>query len=199
AVERLAGSARVAPDDFHRTGIELDDACPTLRPTVVAEIVEEQDVAAGQKVRIVLADPWTRRRPDDLPAGRIENGNGARAEFAERQEELPLFPEWEIGSRFRVDIGNRVRMERILEREAGDHVAELEISRFHDRLDQMDFVELLPVRRKDDEVIVQARRLQMVVPAHFFARELLRQHVYFAVRTDIELVMGTAGIGPDDI
>src|SRR3546814_2573946 len=72
ALEEDLARALVAPDLSTGLRIDLQDA-RAAAGAELAEIVEQQDVAVGQDVRVVLAGPVAAARPDDLLAVEIDH------------------------------------------------------------------------------------------------------------------------------
>ena len=66
AVELVVGGSLPRPDFLHGHRIDLDDARRVSHASIIAVVVEKQDMAVGEGLGIVLAGPGAGRAPNDL-------------------------------------------------------------------------------------------------------------------------------------
>ena len=196
AVERPVAVPGVLPDDPLRVGIELDHARDAAL-AIVPVVVEQKQVAVGQQVGIVLADPGPAQRPAEALVCEIEDAD--RAQLPHRQQDRLPGAGRQSGDGGRVEQVDRVGMEVIalgIPRDLVDHARE---RRVDEGIDHRHLLQLLAVRRQHHDEIIDPRRRQMPPEADCRGPDLLGQDVDPTVAADVQIVMSVLQILPDHL
>src|SRR5690606_35311304 len=115
AFEGRLRRSRVLPYELHRLRVELDHARTSFGLAEVAAIVEQQDVAVLQDVRIMLPGPVAPRGPHEAALIGVHDTDGVR--FPKVDEQLSGTAEREALGLVIGEYVNTVGMQRIGERE----------------------------------------------------------------------------------
>jgi len=196
ALEGNLAVAGIAPHLGAGHRIDLQDAAvPTL--TEAAQVVEQQNMAVGQDVGVVLGQPAAAARPDDALGLDVQHGDGV--DVAERQQHLPLLRKGQDRSLPGVYVVDVVGVDEVVLVVPDDAAQEAVVAGVRQGIEDGDLLELPAVGREDDEEVVEPRDRQLLVLGEGLVAHLVGQPEDASVGREVEVVVGLAQVAPDDV